>query len=40
MKRLEQTRSLEGVHLAQHNQAPESGPGAIRYSLTAKWLYD
>ncbi|MFN0317988.1 MAG: PilN domain-containing protein, partial [Burkholderiales bacterium] len=26
MKRLEQTRSLEGVHLAQHNQAPESGP--------------
>ncbi len=40
MKRLEQTRSLEGVHLAQHNQAPESGPGAIRYALTAKWVYE
>lgn len=40
MKRLERTRSLEGVHLAQHNQAPESGPGAIRYALTAKWVYE
>lgn len=39
MRRLDQTESLEGVHLAQHNQAPESGPWAIRYALTAKWIY-
>lgn len=39
MRRLDQTGSLEGVHLAQHNQAPESGPWAIRYALTAKWTY-
>lgn len=40
MKRLEETASLEGVHLAQHSQAPESGPWAIRYALTAKWTYE
>jgi Tfp pilus assembly protein PilN len=40
MRRLEETASLEGVHLAQHNQAPESGPWAIRYAMTAKWVYE
>ncbi len=40
IRRLERTPSLEGVHLAQHNQAPESGPWAIRYALTAKWTYE
>lgn len=39
MRRLEETASLEGVHLAQHNQAPDSGPWAIRFALTAKWNY-
>lgn len=37
MRRLDQTNSLDGVHLAQHNQAPESGPWAVRFALTAKW---
>jgi len=39
MKRLDQTASLEGVHLAQHNQAPDSGPWAVRFAITARWLY-
>lgn len=39
MRRLEETASLEGVHLAQHGQAPDSGPWALRYALTAKWTY-